>query len=224
MKDLKTAILIFANSAEYEASRKPFLYSKEVFESLNNHTLQLVKKTNLPYFLVTEKEQKGFSFGERFTNAIQSIYNFGYDSIITIGNDTPHLTANKLLQANEELQNKNIVLGKATDGGFYLLGIKKEHFDANLFLKLPWQKQNLATALTKLFTVNSISVSYLEVLSDIDGLHDVNAFVNSFKKVYANLYQLLLRISSNSKVIVTTLFEEVFFLYQSTFYNKGSPV
>ncbi|NHN27238.1 DUF2064 domain-containing protein [Flavobacterium jejuense] len=224
MKDLKTAILIFANSAEYEATRKPFLYSKEVFESLNEHTLQLVKKTNLPYFLVTEKEQRGSSFGERFINAIQSVYDVGFDSLIIIGNDTPHLTTSKLVKVNQELYNTDIVLGSATDGGFYLLGIKKEHFDANLFLKLPWQKQNLATVLTKLFISNSISVSSLEVLSDIDNLKDVNAFINCFKKVYANLYHLLLQIRIRNAIISTSVFEKFFFLYQSTAYNKGSPI
>lgn len=223
MKDLKTAILIFANSAEYEATRKPFLYSKAVFESLNEHTLALVKKTNLPYFLVTEKEQKGLTFGERFTNAMQSIFDLGFQALITIGNDIPHLTTHKLLKANQELYHKDIVLGNATDGGFYLLGIKKEHFDANLFLKLPWQKQNLATALSKLFTVNGISVSYLEVLSDIDNFKDIDTFVNSFKKVYTHLNQLLLQLTVRSKIIIVILVEHFFSLYQPNSYNKGSP-
>ena len=223
MKDSKTAILIFAHSAEYEAKMKPFQHSKEVFESLNEHVVQLVKRTKLPYFLVTEKEQKGSSFAERFTNAIQSIYDLGYDSIITIGNDTPHLTTKKLLRAKEALLKKDVVLGKSTDGGFYLLGIKKQHFNPTLLLKLPWQNHNPTRYLKQLFVVQKIEVFYLETLNDIDKLKDISLFINSYRKVYSNLHLLLLQIIFGFNAITTYLFEEITFLFQSKFYNKGSP-
>lgn len=223
MKDLKTAILIFAHTAEYEAKVKPFQYSKEVFESLNQRTLELVKKTNLPYFVVTEKEQIGSTFGERFTHAIESVYDLNYDSVIVIGNDTPHLTANQLTSANRKLSTSDIVFGSSIDGGFYLLGIKREHFDANLFLKLPWQSQILNAALTKYFKVNAIKVAYLEKLRDIDSLHDIKKLFNSFKTVYGNLFQLFLIIFSKIKKTIYEIEVSPVFLFQSNFYNKGSP-
>jgi hypothetical protein len=223
MKDLKTAILIFAHTAEYEAKVKPFQYSKEVFESLNQRTLELVKKTNLPYFVVTEKEQIGSTFGERFTNAIESVYDLNYDSVIVIGNDTPHLTANQLTSANRKLGASDIVFGSSIDGGFYLLGIKREHFDANLFLKLPWQSQILNEALSKYFKVNAIKVAYLEKLRDIDSLLDIKKLFNSFKTVYGNLFQLFLIIFSKIKKTIYEIEVSPIFLFQSNFYNKGSP-
>jgi hypothetical protein len=223
MKDLKTAILIFAHTAEYEAKVKPFQYSKEVFESLNQRTLELVKKTNLPYFVVTEKEQIGSTFGERFTHAIESVYDLNYDSVIVIGNDTPHLTANQLTSANRKLSTSDIVFGSSIDGGFYLLGIKREHFDANLFLKLPWQSQILNATLTKYFKVNAIKVAYLEKLRDIDSLHDIKKLFNSFKTVYGNLFQLFLIIFSKIKKTIYEIEVSPVFLFQSNFGNKGSP-
>jgi glycosyltransferase A (GT-A) superfamily protein (DUF2064 family) len=223
MKDLKTAILIFAHTAEYEAKVKPFQYSKEVFESLNQRTLELVKKTNLPYFVVTEKEQIGSTFGERFTHAIESVYDLNYDSVIVIGNDTPHLTANQLTSANRKLSTSDIIFGSSIDGGFYLLGIKREHFDANLFLKLPWQSQILNAALTKYFKVNAIKVAYLEKLRDIDSLHDIKKLFNSFKTVYGNLFQLFLIIFSKIKKTIYEIEVSPVFLFQSNFGNKGSP-
>jgi hypothetical protein len=223
MKDLKTAILIFAHTAEYEAKVKPFQYSKEVFESLNQRTLELVKKTNLPYFVVTEKEQIGSTFGERFTHAIESVYDLNYDSVIVIGNDTPHLTANQLTSANRKLGASDIVFGSSIDGGFYLLGIKREHFDANLFLKLPWQSQILNSTLTKYFKVNAIKVAYLEKLRDIDSLQDIKKLFNSFKTVYGNLFQLFLIIFSKIKKTIYQIEVSPVFLFQSNFGNKGSP-
>ena len=223
MKDLKTAILIFAHSAEYEATVKPFLHSKEVFESLNQRTLAVVKKTNLPYFIVTEKEQVGCTFGDRFTNAIQSIYDLNFDSVIAIGNDSPHLTAKQLKKAHSKLSSNEIVLGSSTDGGFYLLGIKKEHFEATLFLKLPWQSQNLNRALSKLFNVNGVKVSYLETLRDIDSIEDIKILFNNFKSVYHNLFELFLIILSKIRTTIFALEVPSLFLFQSNFTNKGSP-
>jgi glycosyltransferase A (GT-A) superfamily protein (DUF2064 family) len=223
MKDLKTAILIFAHSAEYEATVKPFLYSKEVFESLNQRTLALVQKTNLPYFIVTEKEQVGATFGARFTNAIQSIYDLNFDAVIAIGNDTPHLKLNQLKTAHKNLQKNDVVLGSSLDGGFYLLGIKKEHFDAQLFLKLPWQSQNLNGAVTKLFKVNAVKVAYLEKLRDIDALDDIKKLFDSFQAVYYSLFKLLMIVLSNIKTTVFSIEVPSLYLYQSNFTNKGSP-
>ena len=104
MKNNQTAILIFANSAEFEAIQKPFQSSQLLFDALNLQTLKVVKKTGIPYFLSSEKNQTGNSFGERFTNAIQSVYDKGFENVITIGNDTPHLQSQHILKAVENTQ------------------------------------------------------------------------------------------------------------------------
>ena len=80
-----TAILIFANSAEFEAVQKPFRSSETLFDALNEQTIKIVEKTGLPYFHFSEKNQYGATFGERFANAIQSIYDKGFQTVITIG-------------------------------------------------------------------------------------------------------------------------------------------
>ena len=224
MKDLKTAIVIFAHSAEYEATLKPFQYSKEVFESLNQRTLDLVKKTNLPYFVFTEKEQIGTTFGERFTNALTSVYDLNFDSLIVIGNDTPNLTLNQLAKAKTKLAKNEIVLGSSIDGGFYLLGIKKEHFNKELFLKLPWQSQKLNASLSKLFKVTTTKVFYLKKLIDIDSIDDIKKLINSFKKVYDDLFKILVLFIKLNKRILFDFLKNILLLFQSKTYNKGSPI
>ena len=224
MKDLKTAIVIFAHSAEYEATLKPFQHSKEVFESLNQRTLDLVKKTNLPYFVFTEKEQFGTTFGERFTNALTSVYNSNFDSLIVIGNDTPDLTLSQLVKAKTKLAKNEIVLGSSIDGGFYLLGIKKEHFNPELFLKLPWQSQKLNASLSKLFKVTTTKVFYLKKLLDIDSIDDIKKLINNFRKVYDDLFKVLLLFIKLNKRILFNFSKNTLLLFQSKTYNKGSPI
>ncbi|MDG2431324.1 DUF2064 domain-containing protein [Flavobacterium sp.] len=223
MKDLKTAILIFAHSAEYEATVKPFLHSKEVFESLNQRTLALAKKSKLPYFIISEKEQIGNTFGERFTNAIQAIYDLKYDSVIAIGNDSPNLTQHHISNAHQKLVTNDLVIGSSVDGGFYLLGIKKQHFDEKLFLNLPWQSQNLNGALLKLYKVNGLKTRYLEQLRDLDSIEDLKILFCNFKAVYQKLFQLFLLILSQARAVRAALEQPTSYLFHSEYSNKGSP-
>ncbi len=220
----KTAILIFANSAEKEASLKPFQSSIDLFEALNRQTLNIAKKTGLPCFLFSEEQQVGNTFGERFTNAIQSTYSKGFNSVITIGNDTPHLTSNHILKTVEKLQKHDIVLGPSTDGGFYLMGLKKSQFNKETFLKLPWQTANLNKSISKLQASKKVNLYYLEVLTDIDSTSDIKLVVDSFKELSVFIKQILLQhISIEKRVLSNLSFSfENFILNQQ--FNKGSPI
>lgn len=219
----KTAILIFANSAEKEITSKSFL-SSYLFESLNTRTLKIAKKTGLPYFHFSEAQQIGNSFGERFTNAIQSVYNKGFDSVITIGNDTPHLTTSHILKTVTKLKKNDIVLGPSTDGGFYLMGIKKTQFNKDVFLKLPWQTSTLNRSISKFTSSKKIAICYLEVLTDIDTAADIKLVIESFKTLSKTIKILLLQSLSTIKETISYAFItfENFILKQHL--NKGSPI
>ncbi|SFC83775.1 DUF2064 domain-containing protein [Algibacter pectinivorans] len=218
----KTAILIFANSAEKEIISKSFL-AKQLFETLNAQTIKIAKKTGLPYFVYSEHEQVGFSFGERFTNAIQSVYNKGFDQIITIGNDTPHLTTKHLLKTAKKLETSAIVLGPSTDGGFYLMGLKKTLFHKNTFLKLPWQTSSLNRSISKISASKQIKIYYLEVLTDIDTVSDISIVLNNFKAISKTIKSFLIQ-SLYIKQGIST-FQNITFINHilQLFFNKGSP-
>ncbi len=218
----KTAILIFANSAEKEIISKSFL-SRNLFETLNAKTIAVAKKTGLPYFHYTETQQIGNSFGERFTHAIESIYNKGFNAIITIGNDTPHLTSKHILKTVEKLQKHNLVLGPSTGGGFYLMGLKKKQFNKTLFLKLPWQTHTLNRSISKLTSTNKVAICYLELLTDINTTTDIKLVITSFKALSRTIKTLLLQSLLITKKVITyyyTVFT-TFILNQP--FNKGSP-
>ena len=52
-----TAILIFANSSQKEAEQKSILGAEKLFSYFNKQILEKVQKTELPYFIYSEKEQ-----------------------------------------------------------------------------------------------------------------------------------------------------------------------
>jgi len=219
----QTAILIFANSAEKELMSKSHS-SADFFELLNTETVKTVKKTGLPYFHYSEKEQTGNTFGERFTNAIAAIYNKGFKQVITLGNDIPHLTANHILKAKDKLTNSDLVLGPSTDGGFYLMGFKKTHFNKTKIQNLPWQTKQLRHCLNAELQQQHIKTTYLETLSDIDDASDIELILESFKPLDFKIKKLLLKLRKTIQIYSSftdgfhgkTIFKK--------HYNKGSPI
>lgn len=217
-----TAILIFANSAEKEAERKSFL-SSDVFSVLNNQTLKTVEKSGIEYFHFSEKNQVGSSFGERFSNAIETIFNKGFKNVITIGNDTPHLKTDHLVDTLHQLEKNDLVLGPSKDGGFYLMGIKKDHFNKETFLKLPWQTSRLQNCITSILTSKKLNIKFLEILNDLDVLEDIKKILQSFKAIPTSVLKILLLLICTQKeffIYLTINFKKTFFTPNS---NKGSP-
>lgn len=218
----KTAILIFANSSEHEVLHK-FL-PKQTVDVLNASTLKMVKATGLSYFHLSEKEQNGDNFAERFTNAISTVFNKGFSNVISIGNDTPHLTKSHILKSVEALAENDCVLGPSKDGGFYLMGLRKSHFNAQSFLKLPWQSAHLSRAVSRVLKLNDTKTFYLDKLQDIDVSEDAALIFNSFKTLNFQVEKVLSALISNLKHIEG--FEILFskFFDKNPNFNKGSPL
>tara|TARA_R110002049_G_scaffold73909_3_gene190890 strand:- start:3451 stop:4128 length:678 start_codon:yes stop_codon:yes gene_type:complete len=218
-----TAILIFANSAKKEAERKSFL-SAEIFSALNKQTLKTVKKSGIDYFHVSEKHQIGNTFAERFSNAIEAIFNKGFKNIITIGNDTPHLKSHHLLETYHQLEKKDLIIGPSKDGGFYLMGIKKEQFHKETFLKLPWQTNRLHSCISSIAKTKNLEVQFLELLSDIDSKEDIKQILNSFKTLSLSVLKLLQKLFFSKKSLFTEEHIALFRTSVSQNHNKGSPI
>jgi hypothetical protein len=205
----KTAILLFANSAQEEVKHKSIYKGKELFDALTNTTLKTLEKTGLAYFHFSEKEQIGNTFGERFSNAIQTIFDGGYDKVITIGNDTPSLKAHLINEASKLLETNKVVLGPSLDGGFYLLGIQKASFKKILL--------GLITA------DQATKVSFLPSLSDLDAAEDIKRLFNFTLLLPKEIAAILLLILQEfrTKYTISSIY------FNSTkhpvFYNKGSP-
>ncbi len=195
-----------------------------LFQTLTQDTLQKAKKTGLPYFHISEKEQTGNSFGERFTNAIQTVFEEGFDNIITIGNDTPQLKTAHLLKTKAALEAGESVLGPSLDGGFYLMGIHKSNFDKEIFKRLPWQRFSLFNRISSLLEQTDSLLYHLPVLSDIDTIKDVKRlayFKNSISSTVLQMLMLLIQLEKEFQTIEISLFSATF-LQQP--FNKGSPV
>ena len=145
LSNTSTAVLIFTRNAVEEADSKRLHRNLRkgslVAAELIKHTHKTVRRTGLPFFTVTE--QVGESFGERISHAFREIFDQGFDRVIAVGNDSPDLHARHILQAHEQLNKHQFVLGPAKDGGLYLIGIDRDAFDEEELQNLPWRQAHL---------------------------------------------------------------------------------
>lgn len=221
---MTTAVLVFAYSPLEEMLHKQIPKGDPFFNELTAHTLKTVEKSGLSYFHFTEHEQRGSNFGERFTNAIQAIFDHGFDKVITMGNDTPELKASQIINAAVHLDQQEFVLGQSTDGGFYLMGIHKTQFDADKFLEIPWQTNRTAAAVLHLIKENNTPIVTLESLSDLDCISDVLYFLNSNSKISTELRALLHSIIGIKSLPIKYKENNFSLTYGKSYYNKGSPL
>jgi len=127
-----------------------------------------------------KKLQYGYDLGARMENAFSELFELGYEKIIIIGSDLLDLTTNHIEEAFQTLNNHDVVIGPAKDGGYYLLGMKT--MQATVF-----KNKNWGTSAVLNNTINDIqncTFTLLEELNDIDTFEDLKPYqeLNKFYK------------------------------------------
>jgi len=223
LNSLSTAILVFANSAKQDLANKHILRGEELFDVLTRSTLKKAKDTGLPVFHFSDEDQVGTSFGERFTNAIASVFKNGFSNIITIGNDTPHLKTHHLKHTAQQLALGKTVIGPSIDGGFYLLGLQKSNFEASEFKNLPWQRLGLYHQISLWLHEESSELIKLPVLQDLDNERDLQSILSFSTGLSSTIFLLIINLLKSNRSLYYTN-QNFSTLYSNSFpYNKGSP-
>lgn len=220
----KTAVLIFAHSSQEELKHKAISKETELFDALTYGIIKTVEKTGFPYFHVSEEQQIGATFGERFTHAIQYVFDQGYESVITVGNDTPHLNAKHIIDASAHLTSGKLVIGPSADGGFYLMGLHASFFNSKALIDLPWQSSGLYRSICSLAIKEEQEIKSLTTLFDIDEFQDLKRLFNYGRGLHARLLSILKLIFSSKTPIYSDLSVISIRSFNATPFNKGSPV
>ena len=69
--------------------------------------------------------QKGKDLGERMYRALRTVLELDYGSVILTGADLPAMTAAHLESGFDVLEENDIAIGPTSDGGYYLIGMKR---------------------------------------------------------------------------------------------------
>lgn len=200
-----TAILLFSRTAESEANAKRLLprskrASTQLCQGLVAHTLAQCNATTLPVETHFDPQQRGNSFGERLANAIEAAFANGYQQLLVVGTDSPGLSAELLAQAAQNLSTHPLVLGPATDGGTWLIGLHQKHYSRSAFLALHWEQPSLQQSFADWAGKAGWAIAWLTALHDIDTTSDLKLAVQQLSSHHA--VRLLLRSLSASQLSV----------------------
>ncbi|WP_322113702.1 TIGR04282 family arsenosugar biosynthesis glycosyltransferase [Leptospira limi] len=112
------------------------------------------------------KVQTKGDLGKKMKDAFREEFEESFNQILIIGTDCPYLTEGIFEDAYNALENYDIVIGPAKDGGYYLLGMKE--FKASLFEGIPWSTELVFNLTIKKIKELNLTVSILPELNDID--------------------------------------------------------
>lgn len=114
--------------------------------------------------------QQGADLGARLHHAFQWTYEQGFQRTIVVGSDSPHISLDMIVKAEKALNEADVVLGPADDGGYYLIAMSKP-YDVFSGIRM---STSLVTQMTiELAQRQGLSVRLLEPLFDVDELSDL---------------------------------------------------
>lgn len=117
-----------------------------------------------------KKLQTDAALGKKMNDAFSELFNAGYQKVIIIGSDCLQLQTDIINDAFIILQHKDMVIGPANDGGYYLLGMT-QMLDI-IFENKTWSTPSLLEETLADAVQHDLSVGLLPELIDVDTEED----------------------------------------------------
>lgn len=122
-------------------------------------------------------DQVGDDLGARMHQVFETIFARGYQQVLIIGTDVPTVPLDHLKQALTKLEQHDLVLGPAQDGGYYLIGLKQPR--PTLFRDIPWSTDQVLTLTRDKALTVGLTTALLEPWRDVDTLADLQALIEA---------------------------------------------
>jgi uncharacterized protein len=91
-------------------------------------------KAAYPEFRVVMQIQGGL--GERMKASFDDVFALGAEAVVLTGSDIPLLDSDRVAEAFVRLEDAQVVIGPAEDGGYFLIGMQHPGWD--VFRDIPW--------------------------------------------------------------------------------------
>jgi glycosyltransferase A (GT-A) superfamily protein (DUF2064 family) len=117
------------------------------------------------------------TFGECLLHAATLLLEAGHDAVCLLNSDSPTLPAAYLTAAATALAapGDRILLGPSTDGGYYLIGLKRAH--RRLFEDIDWSTERVAAQTLVRAQELGLAVHQLPSWYDVDDLAALHTLV-----------------------------------------------
>lgn len=124
--------------------------------------------------------QHGEDLGQKMKNAIGAVLRLGYDKVVLMGMDIPHIHTETIQNAFDNLEHKDIVIHPALDGGYYLIGMKQEYASI-------WNIRRYGTNTVMYDTLQhmkeeNLSISVGQMYYDVDRKEDIRQLWNDIRR------------------------------------------
>ncbi len=169
-RDMTRKTIAWAEKLETAESATVEVYHKGGNELL----MQQMFGDKLPYRL-----QIGDGLGARLAEAFSTAFRSGARRVVAIGTDCPGLSRPLVEYALKQLAGNDLVIGPATDGGYYLIGLARDI--PQLFADVPWGSGDVFYTTLRKAEELRLSVATLEKLRDIDRPEDLD-FLNMVER------------------------------------------
>ncbi len=124
--------------------------------------------------------QEGRELGERMHHAFRCLFARGYDRMVLVGSDCPYLDRVIIAEAFEALVHSDVTLGPATDGGYYLIGLRRPC--QGLFREMAWSTPEVCQETINRCGAANLLVHLLPELSDVDTYEDWRRYKKTLGK------------------------------------------
>jgi hypothetical protein len=151
----------------------PGLSKSIVFTDTGIKVRPFIEGLRIPSVFSVEP-QTGNDLGERMANALRKKWKAGFRKIVFIGSDCPLIRLEDIRTALQSLSKCEIVIGPATDGGYYLIGfsaLKPFVFDG-----IHWGTNRVYQETVQKLSAHGTQWESLRERFDLDGFDDLVQF------------------------------------------------
>jgi len=114
--------------------------------------------------------QRGEHLGERMWHVFQALCDEGFDRVIMIGADVPHVRDEWLDEAEMQLDAADVVLGPTDDGGYYLVAMRAPH---DIFSGIAMSTERVLEKTRRKAAASGLRVHLLPRCFDVDEGRDL---------------------------------------------------
>lgn len=110
--------------------------------------------------------------GECLAYVLSRLLDMGYQRVMALNSDGPSLPPEYIQTAIQSLDQHDLVLGPAEDGGYYLVGLQQNQ--PNIFMGIDWSTHHVLAQTLQIAEQRSLTVHLLPPWYDVDTAADID--------------------------------------------------
>lgn len=159
----KAALKAYGALARFQLSRLPLGWPAQLHFTPADAALEVKTWVGKKWSLQPQVEG---DLGDKLNHAVEEHFKENQQPVFLIGTDCPGLDSIHFQRAADELEQADIAIGPATDGGYYLLGLRQPC--SALFRNIDWGSEKVLEQTINAAKEQNLKTALLSPLSDVD--------------------------------------------------------